>query len=437
MCGSNLPGTVRAVLLALSTMGALFLPDGGRAQDSTAASEAEWTLEAPPSQRGDPCRDTDLTFVSTGPEFLHGAEHLERFLAAWQGLLMGHDRPSDGPIEVLHLGGSHVQAGRIGWAFRRQLLSDFPGLVVGSGIQPPFRLTGTNGPPERGWSSASEWTRASCAHRRHEGDWGLTGLEAQSLAAQDITCWSGAPAGSLCCSSFRIFNRPETDNPWQPEAEMGLLPASDHPGIREWSTKAGGTLPDSIKLLPSREGPSTLHGIEWIPQDADLIYHDIGANGAHSASWLRNPHFGSQLTAVAPDLVILGFGINDAHMAPHRFDPSRFKRHYRSLIDTIRSAAPNADILLVTNNDSHYRSRHNPNAERVRAAMLELVRTESVACWDLYGQLGGRGSIDRLHRAGFAAGDRLHMRRDGYVLIGEMLYGQLVRWALNLSSLHP
>jgi lysophospholipase L1-like esterase len=69
--------------------------------------------------------------------------------------------------------------------------------------------------------------------------------------------------------------------------------------------------------------------------------------------------------------------------------------------------------------------------------MRELVTTEDVACWDLYRQLGGRGSIDQLHAAGFAADDRLHFRRDGYILIGEMLYELLARAAAAIAKQAP
>ena len=63
--------------------------------------------------------------------------------------------------------------------------------------------------------------------------------------------------------------------------------------------------------------------------------------------------------------------------------------------------------------------------------MAELVEEWDVACWDLYGALGGPHSMDRLQTAGFAAGDHLHFNRTGYVLIGELLYDTLVRAALT------
>ena len=70
---------------------------------------------------------------------LYGREHLSRFLTSWYTLLfdLQPNSPAASPIEVVHFGGSHVQAGRIGWAFRQRLSEDRPGIAVGCGIQVP------------------------------------------------------------------------------------------------------------------------------------------------------------------------------------------------------------------------------------------------------------------------------------------------------------
>ena len=76
-------------------------------------------------------------------------------------------------------------------------------------------------------------------------------------------------------------------------------------------------------------------------------------------------------------------------MAPDRLREHRFAERYADIILRLREARPDIEILLVTNNDSHYRRRHNPNAERVRQTMVSLSDELGVACWDLYGALGG------------------------------------------------
>jgi lysophospholipase L1-like esterase len=411
-------------------------------QRDSAATESEWSETTSDRLRGDVHRDDDLAGLPAMEATLYGREHLSRFLTSWYSLLfdLQPDSPSANPIEVVHFGGSHVQAGRIGWAFRQRLSEDRPGIAVGCGIQVPHRLMDSNGPPDRGWSSPEDWSGQSCANRRHQAPWGITGIEAQSPVAAPVACWSGSPAGERCVSEIRILSRPDSALNWRPVLPQPWKPdlaALSSAGIAHWISPAGGAAPDTLILQPAAAGAQALHGVEWVPQNAGFVFHDLGANGANSTSWMRNPHFKEQLRNVAPDLTILAWGINDAHMSQSRFDAARFSRHYGALIDTIRSAHPDTEILLVTNNDSHYRHRHNPNAEDVRAAMLNLVAERGVACWDLYGHLGGKGSIDALNGTGFAASDRLHFRRDGYILIGELLYELLVRAAIQHSTPAP
>ena len=368
-----------------------------------AAVEAELGMRASGLVDTDPLRSDELGFLGSVDGALLGTHHLDRFLTRFRAMLETGSTPTEAnPLSVFHFGGSHVQAGRIGWAFRKRLSEDRPGLVVSRGVLPPHRLAGENGPPEVRWSSSTHWTGQRSAHRRHSGQWGLTGMEATAIQPDTIRIWNGEREG--CLDDVDILAAPGSQWEWAPATADTLS---------LWS-------PDSL---------ARLQGI-WIKErDADLVYHDLGGNGASTAAWLRHPHLVDQWARFPADLAILAWGINDAHMGRDRFSPDRFKERYGQLIEVFRTAHPDLDILLVTNNDSHYRRRHNPNAERVRTAMAELVEEWDVACWDLYGALGGAHSMDRLKTAGFAARDHLHFNRTGYELIGELLYDALVRAA--------
>ena len=400
---------------------------------STAAIEAEHGEQQRESLELDPFRSDHLSGLESTAARLHGASNLTRFLSQWRDLLTESNAAS-GPLHILHFGGSHVQAGRIGWAFRARLAADRPGLRVSRGILPPHRLVGENGPPETGWSCESEWTGQRSAHRRHRGDWGLSGLEASADSSSPLQLWSTHPFGNDCYSSLMVLTRPNMEGGWT-LANEGLPLTPRQNGLHE-VTLTNRDLPDTLSLMPPT-GKAYLHGVLRLHNAPGLIYHDLGGNGASTAAWLRHPHFVLQLQELKPTLAILAWGINDAHMSPDRFKPVRFKQRYGALIDSLRAASPGTDILLVTNNDSHYRQRHNPNAEAVRSAMLELVEEKKVACWDLYGSLGGARSIDWLYDQGYAASDRLHFNRNGYTLIGDMLYDALIRAAFELRPPAP
>lgn len=398
----------RGCLAALTFIVAL---GQGLAQDR-AASEAE--LGGPDSSwiDLDPLRSRTLD-VREDAGLVVGSENLSGFLSRWRLLLQdGRPRPAgESALHILHFGGSHVQAGRMGWAFRRALASDAPGLCVVQGVLSPYRLVGQNGPPETGWNSRSDWTGQRSAHRRQHGEWGLTGLEASADAPDSVRLW--CESLHACLDRVDILTRPSEEGRW------GVFP-SDLDAIA-----------DTLVLVPPDSGVAHLQGVRFHHNRADLVYHDLGGNGASTGAWLRHPHLVSQLAKTSGDLAILAWGINDAHMPPSRFDPDAFKARYGQIIDSLRTALPALEILLVTNNDSHYRGQYNPNAARVKTAMLELVEEKGVACWDLFDALGGACSIQALRRAGFAASDHLHFNRSGYTLIGELLYSTLTRVAFQ------
>jgi len=396
-----------------------------RAQDHKAALSADVEARGLDLHDTDPLRSDGLSFFPTSGQDILGKEHIAEFLNRFGSLLRDGTRTSDSlPLSVFHFGGSHVQAGRIGWAFRKRLSLDRPGLVVNRGILPPHRLVGENGPPEVLWSSLSEWTGQRSAHRRHRGHWGITGLEATSERPDTVRMWNGESNHTGCLEGLDILSAPGGRWNWDTSSRSRASLST--------SFDMGDTL-----LLWSSDSMARLHGV-WMRQlDAAFVYHDLGGNGASSAAWLRHAHLEDQLEQRPIDLAILAWGINDAHMRPDQFDPGRFVDRYARLIRSLRSAHPSLDILLITNSDSHYRHRHNPNAEHVRNAMRTLVEEMGVACWDLYGALGGPGSMDRLHRLGFAADDHLHFNRTGYELIGEMLYDTLARNALLANRTEP
>ena len=112
-----------AGLVVLSAMA--FTGRAALAQRDSAATEAEWAEEEAGPYRGDPHRDPELRRLSPMEGQLEGVVHIEKFLAAWSALLSGSETSgSAAPLQIAHFGGSHVQAGRIGWAFRTRLAED-------------------------------------------------------------------------------------------------------------------------------------------------------------------------------------------------------------------------------------------------------------------------------------------------------------------------
>jgi lysophospholipase L1-like esterase len=177
--------------------------------------------------------------------------------------------------------------------------------------------------------------------------------------------------------------------------------------------------------MDSTQALFTLQGLLLESDDPGIFLHASGVNGASTNSWLRCQRFSEDLALLHPDLVILSIGINDAHDPD--FQAARFKANYQQLIQRIRAASPGCAILLTTNTDSFIKRRTvNRRAEDVRQVMLVLSQEEGVAVWDALGVMGGVGSIRSWESVGLAKRDRIHLTREGYALLGDLLFDALM-----------
>ena len=58
--------------------------------------------------------------------------------------------------------------------------------------------------------------------------------------------------------------------------------------------------------------------------------------------------------------------------------------------------------------------------------MLDLSAEYGCAVWDTYNVMGGSGSIAAWQAAGVARPDRIHFDREGYVLLGDMMFSSIM-----------
>jgi len=157
----------------------------------------------------------------------------------------------------------------------------------------------------------------------------------------------------------------------------------------------------------------------------------VGANGASLKTYLEVEFLATQITALAPDLVIFGIGVNDANGPNGRFDPVAFETRYDALARLFREANPEVVFVFITNNDTWYRKRHvNRNVFAVVESMHQLASRYQAGVWDQFALMGGLNSIVDWQRAGLAKSDRIHFTAAGYTLLGQLL-GEAFRCALD------
>lgn len=361
--------------------------------------------------------------------------HLQGDSALFNALWTKFDRlvfTGEGHLNVVHVGGSHVQADMWSDRLRQRLQLMVPGVRASRGFVFPYNMARSNNPYWYHPEYTGTWTSARNVTRDGTTPLGLAGYAVtttDTLTRLRIS-FRGTGHPGYSSDRVRVFHAMDSSyavlpDPRVPELVRSLRTVRDS-GFTEiiYSCEI-----DTLDLCFQRTDTSqrrfTLHGIELWNSAPGIALHAVGVNGASTTSWLRCERLQLEVASIAPDLVILSIGINDAFDTD--FDATRFERNYDELIARIQGAAPGTAILLTTNNDSYFRRRiNNPHADAVRSAMLRLSARHGCAVWDLFGIMGGPRSMRRWQAAGLAKADRIHFTRDGYYAIGDLLFTALM-----------
>ena len=338
-----------------------------------------------------------------------------------------------GHVSIMHIGGSHVQAGVFSQEMRDNLLNLLPGITAGRGLVFPYMSTNT---------PASYYVFS-------EGDWSYNrnaipfdtrlGLAGASVTTSD-------PDASFC-----IVTRAKRPRDITPAFDFNLvkiLGYGDNENIvpvvhyndmvlqGTYSEEEGSytfQLPDFTDSLyvdfNKVPGTFTVTGVYLDNGMPGITYHGIGVNGARVDSYLKCLDLERDMRLVNPDLVIFGIGINDA--AADTFTKEKFIHDYDALIEVIHKVNPNCALIFVTNNDSYKkvsRRRYevNPNGLIAEEAFMELGRKHDGAVWDFFDLMGGLRSMQQWQNEGIAQADKVHFTNAGYCLIGDLLFNALM-----------
>jgi lysophospholipase L1-like esterase len=346
-------------------------------------------------------------------------------------------------LNLIHFGGSHVQADVFTGRIRERLSGVLPGTLAGRGLIFPYSVAKTNNPANYQVRYQGNWEAFKCTQKLLERDLGLTGME---VTTKD--------------SAARIYIKMQAA--YGPVPNFSKVTILHEPGLSSFSIRVSGSdslielQRDTVLGITSAQFSSRVDSIclEFFPKDSTevnfrlqgvklenrvpgLYYHAVGVNGAGTYSYLKCLRWAEQLYWLKPDLVVFGIGINDA--AAGGFSVDSFKTNYRRLIAQVREANPNAAIILITNNDSYRKMRGrryavNPNGLIVQQAMFELAAELGLGVWDQFAMMGGLESMRTWELAGLARVDKVHFSFAGYRLLGDLLFSALLKSFENYLS---
>jgi len=369
----------------------------------------------------------------SGLHFPGSRESQDRFYVLLDSLMYGHGRN----VNIWHIGGSHVQAGHFPYRMQQNLTSMADNMKGERGVLFPYRIAKTNSDKSFRTSYSGRWKAAMAASGAKEFDprYGILGIAAMT---DDSLAMVGLGL-NINKDSLWTFNRVRVLGYGSSADAYPVLIDGRDTLYHEMDSLTMSYLFDLGRQVDTvtlafrvPEGQSfTLTGIEPLSGRRGINYFASGVNGAKLTTWLEKcPDLGRDLRLVSPDLAIFAVGINDSACKAVDFKPEKFKENYRKLISLVLDRSPQCSFIFITNNDSYRYIRrgmtYNNNGPAVQKAMYELAEEFGGAVWDVFDIMGGKESVGSWKNAGLVGSDRLHFTREGYVLLGDLLYDAII-----------
>ena len=351
-------------------------------------------------------------------------------------------KEKEGQINILHLGGSHVQADMFSHKVRQNLDAINYRFQSPRGFIFPFSVAKTNNPTNYKVYYEGEWNAVRNVQKNREISVGMGGIAVYTSDPNARIRVALNPSGD----SRWNFNRLRLLGYTEEEGDL-VTPVLYYNGtvIESYFDFISNSylfelpeLADSFEIgfvqKDSTPHPFIVTGFLPEKDTPGIVYHAIGVNGASVPSYLNCEFFEDELPLISPDLVIFGLGINDA--AEASFTEQSFIQNYNSLLRMIEHVNPNCAFLFITNNDSYKRIRQrkyavNQNGLIAKDAFYKIAEENQGAVWDQFSLMGGLQSMSTWQANSLAQNDKLHFTRAGYELLGDLLYNALVDFYLQ------
>ena len=342
-----------------------------------------------------------LHYDSTSPA-------MQTFIARWNRLVSTRQ----GNLSIVHIGGSHVQAGVFTETVRLRLLTATPNLVGSRGMIFPYSAAAKcNNPPDYRVHCVEPMVLTRCVYKEPEYELGVCGIAVTAIDQHtEIQIVLNRGMGFSDSTSSVDFST--TRIVLLGHSEGGVVPslrtaASEYyPSFFDNVTDRYifnlDEVVDSFNIiLPCVKGSKfTVSGVYLGNRKPGITYHSIGVNGAAVPDYLRCPNFVRDLRLLHPDAMVFGIGINDA--SGPNFDTAVFRSNYLQLIDLVHTVNPDCALIFITNNDSFRRTGRrryavNNTGALAREVFYRLAEETGGAVWDQFEVMGGVDIFIRKH----------------------------------------
>ncbi len=339
-------------------------------------------------------------------------------------------KTGEGKINIVHIGGSHIQSGFYTSVVRKKMQTFFPGLNAGRGLLFPFKMANTNYPKNYSFNWTGNWETCRNVEKK-DCSLGLTGISATTHDKNSIIELKLNP-NYLNYDFNRILIFNETNNQSFKIEPLNIIgdfkiteyPEKDYTEIITKNYQSEFTF--KIIKTDSLQNFFSLYGIYTDNDNSGIIYNDAGINGAGISSFLKCNLLETQIEILNPDLIILSLGTNDTYT--QNFNSATYKSTYKELIHKIKNAVPDAAILITVPNDSYYRRKYpNANTALAEECIYELAKEKACGIWNFYQVMGAYNSSFLWHKEKLMQNDLIHMTTSGYNIKGNLMFDALLK----------
>lgn len=177
-----------------------------------------------------------------------------------------------------------------------------------------------------------------------------------------------------------------------------------------------------------------LYGVILERQGPGVVYDALGINGIGLGYYLKidRAHWMAQLRHRNPNLIVLGFGQNEARFGD-QLNEQNYRNDVTQLVTTIKEALPHTSILLFSPIDQAIKQGTQiitrPAIPRIVQIHKELAAELGIAYWNIFEAMGGEGAMVRWHNANprLGAGDFAHPTAEGGEVLGNKFYYALMQ----------
>ena len=378
--------------------------------------------------------DSTFAFIRFNDDKLYWGKDsmkLVRFYQKWNDVIQN----KRGNVHIMHIGGSHVQAGTMSNRIRRHVLAEYGGEPADRGLIFPYSAANVcNNPRDYSITRSDAFSLIRNVYKEYPSPLGMSGISVYcTQSVHSIKFKMNDPDYDFATDTLVLFGRSngmyidpilKYDTIWRFPDEADLDNERyyfylDRP-LQEFTFYFPCGAPDTFFV----------NGV-WLKNGKPgVTFTSIGVNGAALPSYLRCKNFTRDMKAFPPDLVIFGIGVNDAY--GNDFDSTVFKNNYLQLIARIREANPDCAFIFLSNNDTGKKVRRgrytvNQTGPEVSDVMRRLADLTGGACWDQFEVMGGLGSMAKWQAKGLAQKDRVHFTVNGYNLIGDLFWHAFVQ----------